>query len=80
MDLEWGCLFMEVSLLNLPVEEKGKKPDDLGDKLYRLNHKYLNEFWLLVNGNLLAGMHIQPWWRKIGEPHYILAIFRKMRT
>lgn len=51
---------MEVSLLNPPVEEKGKKPDDLGDKLYRLNHKYFNEFWLLVNGNLLAGMHIQP--------------------
>lgn len=82
MDLEWGCVFTEISLG--PAESssggQGKKPDDLGDKLYSLNHKYFNEFWLLVNGSLLAGMCIQPWWRKIGEPHYFLAIFRKRRT
>lgn len=66
-------------LLNPPVD-KQKKPDDLGDKLYRSNHKYFNEFWLLVNGILLAGMCIQPGWRKIGEPWYFLAIFRKMRA
>lgn len=44
-------------LLNPPAENKEKNPDD---KLYNLNPKYFNEFWLLVNGRLLAGMCIQP--------------------
>lgn len=38
--------------------------------------------WILAAGEWysLAGTCIQPWWRKMGEPCYFLAIFRKMRT
>lgn len=42
-------------LLNPPVEDKEKKPDDLGDRLHSLNHKYFNQFWLLVNGSPWLG-------------------------
>lgn len=48
----WGYHW---DLLNPPVEDKEKKPDDLGDRLHRLNHKYFNQFWLLGNGSPWLG-------------------------
>ena len=82
MDSERGCeLCFHERIVGacwiLQWRTRKKKPDDLGDKLHRLNRKSCHECWLLVNGSPPAGMSIQPLQKRIGKTHCFQAISEK---